>query len=82
MAQLVVRRIDESVKSRLAERAARHGRSVEAEVRAILQDAVKNEGRLDAGLGSRIAARFTQHELADEITEIRGAELAGAEFGP
>lgn len=40
MAAISVRDLDESVASRLKVRAARHGRSMEAEVRAILTDAV------------------------------------------
>lgn len=40
MAAISVRDLDEDVASRLKLRAARHGRSMEAEVRAILTDAV------------------------------------------
>jgi antitoxin FitA len=41
MADLSIRNIDEEVKSRLRVRAAHHGRSMEAEIRAILEEAVK-----------------------------------------
>lgn len=40
MATLTVRDLDDSVRDRLRVRAAHHGRSMEAEVRAILTDAV------------------------------------------
>lgn len=40
MATLTIRRVDERTHARLREFAARHGRSVEAEVRAILESAV------------------------------------------
>ena len=40
MASLLVRNLDPSVKDRLRVRAARHGRSMEAEARAILEAAV------------------------------------------
>ena len=40
MAQLLVRRIDESVVARLRRRAARHGVSVEEEHRRILREAL------------------------------------------
>lgn len=40
MAAISVRDLDEDVASRLKVRAARHGRSMEAEVRAILTEAV------------------------------------------
>ena len=40
MASITIRNLDDDVKSRLQVRAASHGRSVEEEVRWILQDAV------------------------------------------
>lgn len=43
MAVLTIRNVDDSVKQRLRERAAAHGRSVEAEVRAILESAVRED---------------------------------------
>lgn len=57
MATLTVRGIDEQTKTRLRVRAARHGRSMEAEARAILRDALPPE-QPSGGLGSRIHARF------------------------
>jgi len=41
VAALNIRNLDETVKRRLQVRAARHGRSMEAEVRAILAEAVR-----------------------------------------
>ena len=58
MAQLVVRNLEEDVKTRLQKRAKKHGRSMEEEVRDILRDAVKKEDRPAEGLGTRIANRF------------------------
>lgn len=43
MASMTIRNIGEDVKRRLRRQAAEHGRSVEAEVRDILQAAVGNE---------------------------------------
>ena len=43
MAQLVVRKLDDDVKERLRQRAARNGHSMEEEVRAILLAAVAGE---------------------------------------
>jgi plasmid stability protein len=40
MAAITVRNLDDQVKHRLRVRAARHGRSMEAEVRAIIVEAV------------------------------------------
>jgi plasmid stability protein len=44
VAQLIVRNIDEEVVRALKRRAARHGRSAEAEHREILREALANEG--------------------------------------
>ena len=43
MAAITVRSLDDDVKRRLRIRAAQHGRSMEAEVRAILVDAVAED---------------------------------------
>ncbi|MGH2853661.1 MAG: FitA-like ribbon-helix-helix domain-containing protein [Solirubrobacteraceae bacterium] len=57
MATLTIRGLDDETKTRLRVRAARHGRSMEAEVRAILEDALPFESS-SGGLGSRVHARF------------------------
>ncbi|TAN31635.1 MAG: Arc family DNA-binding protein [Castellaniella sp.] len=54
MAVLTVRNLPDEVRRALRVRAAVHGRSTEAEVRAILEAAVKPEGRLK--LGSLLAS--------------------------
>ncbi len=48
MGQLVVRNIENAVKTRLQRRAQRHGRSMEEEVRDILRSAVSAEGYVPA----------------------------------
>jgi antitoxin FitA len=59
MASLTVRGLDQDTKTRLRVRAARHGRSMEAEARAILSEALATSDEVSAsGLGSRIHARF------------------------
>lgn len=57
MAALSIRDLDDSVKQRLQSRAARHGRSMEAEVRAILTEAVR-EIPDSAGLFTVLMDRF------------------------
>ncbi len=57
MATLTIRGLDEAMRERLRVRAAQHGRSMEAEVRAILAEALPAPRPL-VGLGSRIHARF------------------------
>ena len=71
MSQIVVRNLEDAVKRKLQRRAARHGHSMEEEVRAILRDAVKQEGRPRKGLGSEIAALFKGIELDRPIPELR-----------
>ena len=72
MAQLVVRNIEDDLKARLQRRAARHGRSMEAEVRDILRDAVKREDQPSGGLGTEMAALFEGIGLDD--SEIKAIE--------
>lgn len=64
MAQLIVRRLDEQVKERLKARARRHGRSVEAEARAILEEATSTEP--EKGFGTLMSRRFSKIGLTDE----------------
>jgi plasmid stability protein len=80
MAQFVVRNIEAAVKRRLQRRAARHGRSMEEEVRDILRDAVKEEAEPSRGLGTEIAALFTKVGLESEIPELRGHEIKPPSF--
>lgn len=67
MAMLTVRNLPDEVHRALRVRAASHGRSTEAEVRAILEDTVKPRGRVK--LGSLLAdigrrARLTDADFA------------------
>ena len=64
MAMLTVRGIPEEVHRALRVRAARHGRSMEAEVREILESAVSPKGRVK--LGSLLAGMGRQARLTDE----------------
>ena len=66
MAMLTVRNVPDEVHRALRARAARHGRSMEAEVREILESAIRAEGRVK--LGSLLAdigreARLTDAEV-------------------
>lgn len=65
MATLVIRDLDEDVKARLRVQAAEHGRSMEAEARAILALAVRAR-RPRRALGSYIA---------DQAAAVGGIEL-------
>jgi plasmid stability protein len=80
MATLTIRGFDDDLHARLRVRAARHGRSMEAEVRSILEAELQE--RIDAaGLGSRIHARFTAAGGADldipaRDDHVRAADVA------
>jgi plasmid stability protein len=54
MAAVTVRNLPEEIHRALRLRAAQHGRSTEAEIRVILEDAVRPEGRVK--IGSALAA--------------------------
>lgn len=80
MAQFIVRNLEEDVKTRLKRRAVSHGTSVEEEVRQILRNAVKEDSRAKARLGSRITARFARVGLSGELPELRGKTPQAADF--
>ena len=58
MATLTIRNVDAAVKERLRVRAARHGHSMEAELRAILTDALSQEEDRAPNLAEAIRRRF------------------------
>ena len=64
MAMLTVRNIPDEVHRALRLRAGRHGHSMEAEVREILESAVSPAGRVK--LGSLLAAMGRQARLTDK----------------
>ena len=71
MAQVIVRNLDDAVKRKLQRRAARHGHSMEQEIRDILRDAVKDDGHRRKGLGTAIAERFKGIGLEEPIPELK-----------
>jgi plasmid stability protein len=80
MATLVIRDLDPEVKARLRRRAAANGRSMEAEARAALQEAVGSI-RPTRRLGTFIHEQFTEAGAADlpiheRDSEARIADLA------
>ena len=79
MAQLLVRNVEDSVKTELQARAARHGQSMEEEIREILRNAVR-ESEPKIGLGSQFAALFSEAGLTEEIQELRGYTIEPVTF--
>jgi plasmid stability protein len=77
MAVVTVRNLPEETHRALRLRAAQHGRSTEAEIRVILEDAVRPEGRVK--IGSALAAfgqRFGGLDL--QITRDESAPRAAS----
>lgn len=58
MASITIRNLDDPLKSRLRLRAARHGRSMEEEVRAILRAALSADSQAPADMVEAIRRRF------------------------
>lgn len=79
MAAVSIRNLDAQVRERLRVRAARHGRSMEAEMRAILADAVREQG--DDGLIPTMLDRFSEVgglelDLPPRAVPVRAADLS------
>jgi antitoxin FitA len=58
MATLMIRNVDNTLKDRLRIRAARHGRSMEAELRSIVNDALAHDEDREPNLAEAIRRRF------------------------
>ena len=82
MAQVIVRNIDEDIKTALKRRARMHGRSMEEEVRQILRRAIHEEPPVSAALGTQMAARFAGVGLDQPLPELRGQEVEGMDVAP
>jgi plasmid stability protein len=79
LSALSIRNLDDRVKERLRIRAARHGRSMEAEVRAILTEAVSGPGEAP-GLLDAIYERFTELGGIELDLPPRSAPVRAPEF--
>lgn len=84
MAQILVRNVETQLKTRLQRRAKRNGRSMEAEVREILRDTLKEEDGQKIGFGTASVALFSGQgiglEEGEEIREWRGFPLKPISF--
>jgi len=89
MAQIVVRNLDDSLKEKLRRAAASHGRSMEEEVRVILNDALTGKESTASrpshiGMGDRIHALFMDLDVPEEfftsLKEIRAGEARDPEL--
>lgn len=80
MASITIRNLDDHLKRRLRVRAAEHGRSMEAEAREILRQAVGTPGA-PRNLGQSIHAKFAASGGVDPAPVVRTEmrELPGHE---
>lgn len=81
MADLLVRRLDDTVKSRLKRRATKHGRSLEAEAREILvaasEEVVPSDGlKPGESLGERMEQRFGRRGLTKSEAALFNSGIA------
>jgi plasmid stability protein len=80
---LTIRDLDDGVKARLRVRAAEHGRSMEAEARAILGDALAPPGSQAPDLAGRLRSLVATHggydlalpERSDQPREVDLSDL-------
>ena len=79
LSAMSIRNLDARVKERLRVRAARHGRSMEAEARAILTDAVSEPGEA-GGLLQAMLSRFGELGGVELDLSPRTAEARAADF--
>jgi plasmid stability protein len=67
MATLTIRNVDATVKDHLRVRAAKNGRSMEAELRAIVTEAVSTEAHKEVNLAEAIRRRFAPFGGVDDL---------------
>jgi len=67
MSTLTIRNVDPAVKEQLRVRAARNGRSMEAELRHILNDAMGGERGHETSLAEAIRRRFEPFGGVDDL---------------
>ena len=65
MASLLIRKLDDRIKSRLRVRAANHGRSMEEEAREILQCALAMQPAQPKNIAEAIRRRFAKYGGVD-----------------
>ena len=81
MTTLTIRNVDPTVKSLLRVRAARNGRSMEAELRVIVTEAMGAEAREEVNLAEAIRRRFAPLGGVDLELPPRGPGREPPRFG-
>ncbi len=80
MATLTIRNLDNEVKAALRIEAARHGRSMEEEVRVILKNAIVEAANGGVGFGSRVRRHFADVSIEEMDLPGRMERPRAAEF--
>jgi plasmid stability protein len=70
MAQVLIRELDEDVVARLKERAQRNGRSLEAELRGILEQAAPADFATARSLAARLRRRLAGRTFTDSAASV------------
>ena len=86
MADILIRNIDPLTMKRLQRRAKRHGRSLEADLREVLQDLAQEEARPagppQQGFGSwLVSISRPGADLSTTLTRLRSAAIRRVDFG-
>lgn len=85
MAQILVRNLEDRLKTRLQRRARRNSQSMEAEARDILRNALREDEAPSVGFGTASVALFSGQGVGlkkgEEIREGRGVPLKPISFG-
>jgi len=71
MAQILVRNLDEKVVGRLKRQAKRNGRSLQSEVKMILEDAARTDASKAWRIADRIRAQFKGRKFPNSADLIR-----------
>lgn len=79
MSQLLVRNLDDTTKRQLRIRAAQNERSLEAEARAILTEAVSNPA--DDPVGELLERLKSRRSRVEPVVPDDAADHSGADFG-
>jgi len=82
MAQILVRNLETALKARLERRAKRNGRSMEAEAREILRNALLEKEAPEVGFGTASVALFSGQDvyLDQPIQQMRGMRMEIPDF--
>ena len=79
MTSLTIRNVDDATKQRLRIRAARHGVSMEEEVRRILKEAL-HPAEAPSGLGKRLRDRFAGLAAEECVVPMRQAQRSALQW--